>query len=228
MFEHEEEGEYYGLLAMLIMNQTVHLHGELLAYLNDIFPEPGRAIERVRRTNFYSVDVLNDAPDNIQTWYETHLADAIARGSNERPGADPQRHRRHRPGRRVRPGGEHPQRLRPDVGPGEFVGIIGPNGAGKSTLLKAVFGLVHGPIRHGDCSRRGHHRACRRTSWCSTGVGFVPQTNNVFPSLTVAENLQMGCFLAPQALRRALRVRDRAVPRACATAPTAGRLAVGW
>lgn len=79
MFENEEEGEYYGLLSMRQPNQDA-LDGELRAYLNEIFPEPGRAIERVRGTNFYSVDVLNDAPDNIKTWYDTHLADALARG----------------------------------------------------------------------------------------------------------------------------------------------------
>ena len=62
--------------------------------------------------------------------------------------------------RRLRPRGQHPQRLQPDASTeGEFVGIIGPNGAGKSTLLKAVLGLV--PIRSGtvDARRRRHHRA---------------------------------------------------------------------
>ncbi len=83
------------------------------------------------------------------------------------------------------------------VGPGEFVGIIGPNGAGKSTLLKAVFGLV--PVRSGavllhgdDITGQAAHKLVQR------GVGFVPQTNNVFQTLTVRENLQMGCFLAPK------------------------------
>jgi hypothetical protein len=79
VFENVEEGEYYGMLSMRQPNQDA-LDGELRAYLNEIFPEPGRAIERVRGTNFYLVDVLNDNPDNIKTWYDTHLADALARG----------------------------------------------------------------------------------------------------------------------------------------------------
>jgi branched-chain amino acid transport system ATP-binding protein len=83
------------------------------------------------------------------------------------------------------------------VGAGEFVGIIGPNGAGKSTLLKAVFGLV--PVRSGtvrlhglDITGQAAHKLVRK------GVGFVPQTKNVFQALTVRENLEMGCFLAPK------------------------------
>lgn len=83
------------------------------------------------------------------------------------------------------------------VTPGEFVGIIGPNGAGKSTLLKAVLGMV--AVRSGSILLRGEditgqaaHKLVER------GVGFVPQTNNVFASLTVRENLEMGCFLAPK------------------------------
>jgi branched-chain amino acid transport system ATP-binding protein len=79
---------------------------------------------------------------------------------------------------------------------GEFVGIIGPNGAGKSTLLKAVLGLVH--IRSGTVTLDGDditgHKAYELVA---RGVGFVPQTRNVFPSLTVRENLEMGCFLQP-------------------------------
>jgi ABC-type branched-subunit amino acid transport system ATPase component len=76
---------------------------------------------------------------------------------------------------------------------GEIVGIIGPNGAGKSTLLKAIFGLVHissGSVVLGaeDITNLRADQLVRR------GVGFVPQTNNVFPSLTIQENLQMGAF----------------------------------
>ncbi len=82
------------------------------------------------------------------------------------------------------------------VGQGELVGIIGPNGAGKSTLLKALFGLV--PVRSGTVTLRGEditgHKA---NTLVARGVGFVPQTNNVFPSLSVEENLRMGVFLKP-------------------------------
>lgn len=82
------------------------------------------------------------------------------------------------------------------VAPGELIGIIGPNGAGKSTLLKALFGLVE--VRSGTVTLKGeditNHRA---DSLVRRGVGFVPQNNNVFPSLTIEENLQMGLFQAP-------------------------------
>jgi branched-chain amino acid transport system ATP-binding protein len=79
---------------------------------------------------------------------------------------------------------------------GEFVGIIGPNGAGKSTLLKAVLGLVN--IRGGSVSLDGDDITGRKAyELVARGVGFVPQTRNVFPSLTVRENLEMGCFLDP-------------------------------
>ncbi len=82
------------------------------------------------------------------------------------------------------------------VADGEFVGIIGPNGAGKSTFLKAVLGLC--AVRSGQIVYRGEditgHKAHQLVS---LGVGYVPQTKNVFPSLTVLENLEMGCFLKP-------------------------------
>ena len=82
------------------------------------------------------------------------------------------------------------------VNPGEFVGIIGPNGAGKSTLLKAVLGLV--TVRSGLVTLNGEDITGRRAhELVQRGVGFVPQTRNVFPSLTVFENLEMGCFLKP-------------------------------
>ncbi len=79
---------------------------------------------------------------------------------------------------------------------GEFVGIIGPNGAGKSTLLKAVLGLV--TIRSGNVALAGENITGKKAhELVERGVGFVPQTRNVFPSLTVTENLEMGCFLQP-------------------------------
>lgn len=80
---------------------------------------------------------------------------------------------------------------------GELIGIIGPNGAGKSTLLKALFGLVD--IRQGTVTLDGEDVTNQATNQLvRKGVGFVPQTNNVFPSLTIEENLQMGLFLRPQ------------------------------
>ncbi|MCB0914115.1 MAG: ABC transporter ATP-binding protein [Actinobacteria bacterium] len=81
---------------------------------------------------------------------------------------------------------------------GELVGIIGPNGAGKSTLLKALFGLVK--VRSGTVTLEGEDITnMRADQLVARGIGFVPQTNNVFPSLTIEENLQMGCFQRPQA-----------------------------
>jgi len=82
------------------------------------------------------------------------------------------------------------------VHPGDFVGIIGPNGAGKSTFLKAVLGLCSvrsGTVMLGDRDITGH----KAHELVSLGVGYVPQTKNVFQSLTVIENLEMGCFLKP-------------------------------
>ena len=60
----------------------------------------------------------------------------------------------------------------------------------------------------------------------SAGIGFVPQTNNVFPSLTIEENLEMGSYQKPKQLQGALRLRGRAVPGAAGPARPAGRLAV--
>lgn len=77
---------------------------------------------------------------------------------------------------------------------GEVVVIVGPNGAGKSTAMKALFGLVH--VRSGrvhladeDITRLAPNRIVAR------GICYVPQEANVFPSLTVHENLEMGAFI---------------------------------
>jgi branched-chain amino acid transport system ATP-binding protein len=83
------------------------------------------------------------------------------------------------------------------VSPGELIGIIGPNGAGKSTLLKAVFGLI--PVRSGTVAFEGEDiTGAKANKLVGRGVGYVPQNNNVFPSLTVEENLEMGLFLDPK------------------------------
>jgi branched-chain amino acid transport system ATP-binding protein len=83
-----------------------------------------------------------------------------------------------------------------EVGAGELVGIIGPNGAGKSTLIKAVFGLV--PVRSGVVRLRGDDiTSLVAHQLVAAGVGYVPQRDNVFSSLTVEENLRMGLFLEP-------------------------------
>ncbi len=87
------------------------------------------------------------------------------------------------------------------VNEGELVGIIGPNGAGKSTLLKALFGLVQ--VRSGTVTLRGQDiTGLKANKLVAQGVGFVPQTNNVFPSLTIEENLQMGVYQRPSTFRK--------------------------
>ena len=80
---------------------------------------------------------------------------------------------------------------------GDLIGIIGPNGAGKSTLLKAIFGQVN--VREGKVLLNGEDITnMKANKLVSKGVAFVPQTNNVFPSLTIEENLQMGVFQSPK------------------------------
>ncbi|MCU1693176.1 MAG: ABC-type branched-chain amino acid transport system, ATPase component [Frankiales bacterium] len=77
-----------------------------------------------------------------------------------------------------------------------MVVIIGPNGAVKSTLLKSLFGLV--PVRSGSVTLRGEEITGKKAhQLVKLGVGFVPQTENVFPSLSIEENLQMGLYNDP-------------------------------
>jgi branched-chain amino acid transport system ATP-binding protein/neutral amino acid transport system ATP-binding protein len=83
----------------------------------------------------------------------------------------------------------------------EIVAVIGPNGAGKSTLLKTVAGLLH--PAEGDIVLNGepiHALPPREVS--RRGIAFVPQEQNVFGTLTVRENLEMGGWLDPAATRR--------------------------
>jgi branched-chain amino acid transport system ATP-binding protein len=87
------------------------------------------------------------------------------------------------------------------VGLAEVVAIVGPNGAGKSTLLKALTGNL--PVLSGrislagrDVSRLPAHQLAKR------GLAYVPQVNDVFSTLTVIENLEMGAFLLDRKQRR--------------------------
>ena len=89
------------------------------------------------------------------------------------------------------------------VEPGEIVTVLGPNGAGKSTLIKVVAGLLR--VRSGavrlfgeDISQLPAHRMMAR------GVGYVPQTQNVFPKLSVEENLEMGAYVRRRELHKGL------------------------
>lgn len=86
------------------------------------------------------------------------------------------------------------------IGAGELVVVLGPNGAGKSTFVKAIAGLV--PIHAGTVTLAGvevtdvpAHRKARH------GLGFVPQTENVFATLSIADNLRLAADILPRAER---------------------------
>lgn len=87
------------------------------------------------------------------------------------------------------------------VAPGELVVVLGPNGAGKSTFVKAIAGIV--PVFSGAVSLGtdditavpAHEKIAR-------GLAFVPQTDNIFATLTIAENLDLAADILPRALRR--------------------------
>lgn len=84
--------------------------------------------------------------------------------------------------------------VRLSIGAGTAVAIVGPNGAGKSTLLKAIMGLLEGTrgtVRLGDVDISGW----KPQSISRHGLGYVPQVSNVFPSMTVRENLEIGAFV---------------------------------
>ncbi len=89
------------------------------------------------------------------------------------------------------------------VGADEIVVIIGPNGAGKSTLMKSVFGLVR--LREGRVVLGGEEITnAKPEALVSKGLSYVPQEKNVFPSMTVEENLEMGAFVRRDDWRPAL------------------------
>ena len=77
---------------------------------------------------------------------------------------------------------------------GEIAVIVGPNGAGKSTAMRALFGMLN--LRAGDVRLDGEDiSALSPQARVVKGMGFVPQTNNIFTSMTVEENLEMGGFI---------------------------------
>ena len=81
-----------------------------------------------------------------------------------------------------------------DVSEGEIAVIVGPNGSGKSTAMKAIFGMLN--LKSGNVKIKGEDITSLSVfERVKKGMAFVPQTNNVFTSLTVEENLEMGAFL---------------------------------
>lgn len=80
------------------------------------------------------------------------------------------------------------------VEPGEIAVIVGPNGAGKSTAMKAIFGMLN--MRGGRVLLDGEDiTTLTPQDRVAKGMGFVPQVRNIFPSMTVEENLEMGAFI---------------------------------
>jgi ABC-type branched-subunit amino acid transport system ATPase component len=80
------------------------------------------------------------------------------------------------------------------VGLGEIVTIVGPNGAGKSTFLKAVVGMI--PAMEGNVFLEGEDvTSMRANHLAKRGLGYVPQVNDVFDTLSVTDNLEMGAYL---------------------------------
>lgn len=82
---------------------------------------------------------------------------------------------------------------------GDFAVIIGPNGAGKSTFLKMICGLVN---FHSGRIEMDDRPLASGQALSAAGIGFVPQEFNVFPSMTVRENLEIGCYQQPREARR--------------------------
>ena len=80
------------------------------------------------------------------------------------------------------------------VDEGEIAVVVGPNGAGKSTAMKAIFGML--ALSKGTVSINGENmQKLKPQERVLKGMGFVPQNNNVFTSMTVEENLEMGAFI---------------------------------
>ena len=112
------------------------------------------------------------------------------------------------------------------LGADEIVGVVGPNGAGKSTLVKTMFGLV--PVRSGRVSLAGDDiTALPAYQLVARGVGYVPQTHNVFSALSVEDNLRMGMFLRPKEVKRRVAAIGELFPLVADRRAPAGGLALG-
>jgi branched-chain amino acid transport system ATP-binding protein len=87
------------------------------------------------------------------------------------------------------------------LGKGQIVSVVGPNGAGKSTLMKAIFSLIH--VTHGRIFLQGKTITnMQPEALVKLGMAYVPQINNVFPSLSVMENLEMGAYIRKGSYRK--------------------------
>lgn len=94
---------------------------------------------------------------------------------------------------------------------GQAAAVIGPNGAGKSTLIKAIFGLCD--VLAGDVRLDGARlTGLPPSQLVSRGLAYLPQVDNVFASLTVKENLEMGAFLRPKVVGRRIEELTRMFP----------------
>ena len=114
-----------------------------------------------------------------------------------------------------------------EINTGEIVVVIGPNGAGKSTAMKAVFGLLQ--LSGGSVHLAGEEITNMDPAQVvNKGVCYVPQTNNVFPTLTVQENLEMGAYIRKDDFRpRLLEIYEMFPPLAEKKKQVAGELSGG-
>ena len=114
-----------------------------------------------------------------------------------------------------------------EINTGEIVVVIGPNGAGKSTAMKAVFGLLR--LSGGSVHLAGEEITNMDPAQVvNKGVCYVPQTNNVFPTLTVQENLEMGAYIRNDDFRpRLLEIYEMFPPLAEKKKQAAGELSGG-
>ena len=114
-----------------------------------------------------------------------------------------------------------------EINTGEIVVVIGPNGAGKSTAMKAVFGLLR--LSSGSVHLAGAEITNMDPAQVvNRGVCYVPQTNNVFPTLTVQENLEMGAYIRKDDFRpRLLEIYEMFPPLVEKKKQAAGELSGG-
>jgi ABC-type branched-subunit amino acid transport system ATPase component len=104
------------------------------------------------------------------------------------------------------------------VQPGEIVAIIGPNGSGKSTLMKSIVGLLR--PKRGQVHFQGKDiTGMPPEEIVGLGLCYVPQTSNIFPSLSIHENLEMGAFLRTDDFRQRLTEVYETVPSPSRKAP---------